>query len=403
MIPSSLESSYGLLNPEQINLGVKDGSIVRLKSKSNFDTLIGQKCLVKVNASIGVSEKSSIEREFEKIDFLAKSPDLKPDLLMDLSISRDFSVLDYACSNLDIPVGTLPHYKLTGGESVSESKSVILETIERDIEIGVSFITIHPTANFELANLASNTRSVPITSRGGGIILRSMLRNSCKHNYFIDNLDVIAKLCSKNDVAISVGSVFRPACNSDAFDAVHLQEIELQKNIVFRLRGLGCNVFYECLGHADLNNVIKYSEVIRKNNIPMMALGPIVSDSTAGFDHVNNSIGASVMAINGGCHVINSITREEHTGLVPSFESVIEGIKSAKVAAHSVNISKFPEYRIQVESRVQEARVEKNSCVVNMGLFEGVDIELIKIGCSRCGANCPLILNGKLKGLSNGV
>ena len=69
----------------------------------------------------------------------------------------------------------------------------------------------------------------------------------------------------------------------------------------------------------------KYISLIRKDGyIPFMPLGPIPTDRAIGWDHVSSAIGASHMAFEGGADIINSVTREEHTGGIPSLNSIYE-------------------------------------------------------------------------------
>ena len=46
-----------------------------------------------------------------------------------------------------------------------------------------------------------------------------------------------------------------------------------------------------------------------------MPLGPLATDDAIGMDHVNNAIGAAFAAYWGCAHVINAVTRQEHTGV----------------------------------------------------------------------------------------
>lgn len=67
----------------------------------------------------------------------------------------------------------------------------------------------------------------------------------------------------------------------------------------------------------------QYSDMIRPYNAPLMPLGSMPSDEIISFDHVLNAIGSVTMAQTGVVRIINSVTREEHTGKVPSFDSVL--------------------------------------------------------------------------------
>ena len=132
--------------------------------------------------------------------------------------------------------------------------------------------------------------------------------------------------------------------------------------------------------------------MIRKIGVPFMPLGPIPTDASVGFDHVASAIGASQLGYLGIAKIFHSITREEHTGNVPSIDSIIEGLKSARTAAHIVNISLFPNYAT-LDKHVALTRAHNKTCVINQGLFAEDTNESYSAGCNRCKHECPLILN----------
>ncbi|MBU3004274.1 phosphomethylpyrimidine synthase ThiC [Paraglaciecola arctica] len=390
------EIDLQLLEKEEAERLISNGQAVRLNSRNKSPTLIGDSCLVKVNVSIGVSDNKKIDIELEKVSTLTSLKRESPDIIMDLTITDDYSVVDCLLESFNGPIGTLPHYRVPSKFTPKEYDRALLKHSELLASKGVSFFTIHPTANLDLARIASSTRKTPITSRGGGILLKHTLLHNCS-NPFERILPEFVEMCKSYGVAISVGSSFRPSSNNDALDDVHLKEIALQTQYIQKIKSLGGTVFFECLGHADLNQLDTYSQIIKDVGVPMMALGPITTDMAAGFDHITNAIGASYLAHKGGCHVINSVTREEHTGKVPNIDSIVEGLKTAKIVAHSVNIAKFPIYKSIFEKNIYDQRAEKQSCVVDSGLFDEVQRERVGKGCSRCGAQCPLILTQKIK------
>ncbi|MDE7313782.1 MAG: phosphomethylpyrimidine synthase ThiC [Eubacterium sp.] len=72
-----------------------------------------------------------------------------------------------------------------------------------------------------------------------------------------------------------------------------------------------------------------------------MPLGPIPTDRGIGWDHVSAAIGASYMAVLDGVDIINAVTREEHTGGIPTIDSIYEAIKSARVVVNAINDVRF--------------------------------------------------------------
>ena len=139
-----------------------------------------------------------------------------------------------------------------------------------------------------------------------------------------------------------------------------------------------------------INKIPVYAEMVKRYGIPFMPLGPIVTDAAVGEDHIANAIGSTFMASLGAAHILNSITREEHTGKIPSLESIIEGVKAARIAEHTVNIANFSE-ALEPDRNIADSRAANNTCVVDGGLFTKSAERRFNMGCTRCGPQCPLL------------
>ena len=85
--------------------------------------------------------------------------------------------------------------------------------------------------------------------------------------------------------------------------------------------------------------------------------------------------GCPYMAALGGADIINAVTREEHTGGIPTTHSILEAIDTACTVAQIVNDTRFPNLTLP-----------KNKYHNCMGDPE-------KIGCDRCGQECPFLWN----------
>lgn len=112
-----------------------------------------------------------------------------------------------------------------------------------------------------------------------------------------------------------------------------------------------------------------------------MPLGPIPTETAAGFDHLSAAIGATLMGLRGAAHILACVTREEHTGGVPSIESTLEAVRSARIVAnildaHHLNLT-------SKDQSVVDWRRVHHTCV------EGRNAA----GCSRCGRACPLTVD----------
>ena len=163
-------------------------------------------------------------------------------------------------------------------------------------------------------------------------------------------------------------------------DALVLHRMD---NIAKYLIERGIQVIMEGVGHLNLEQIEQYTKQMRKEiYIPFMPLGPIATDRAIGVDNVSNAIGAAFMAYQGGADIINSVTKEEHTGGVPSINSIEEAIKSAKVVVKTIEDIKF--FNILKE--------EKMGTYVNC-----MNKQSERIGCARCSFECPFKLNEVLK------
>lgn len=391
------EVEQGILSLNDLERRKLEGRIVELKGSERI-VLVGEGSAIKVNANIGCSNIKIINKEYEKVAAFACIDD-GPDTTMDLSIVRPEVPVYEELVKLGGPVGTLPHYLcFQSGEGIDEE--LLIKEVKTQAQAGVAWMTLHLTASLELYEQASNTRMTALTSRGGALIVKDAVLNNRKSNVLQENLDSILDLASEYGFAVSLGSTFRPSTVLEAMDTVHKKELDLQAKLIEKISSRNVPVILEAVGHMTLGDCDRFCEYVREELgvvAPIMPLGPISTDNAVGFDHVSNAIGGSYLAMRGGAHVLNAVTREEHTGGVPVLESVIEGIRSAKIAAHSVNISKFKSH-LKPDQQIAAARAKDYTCVV--GGEDGKAQESLKInhktGCSRCGSACPLIVNAKM-------
>ncbi len=382
------EEYYGVYTAKEIRALIMCGATLEFKAKR--PVLIGRNCLLKVNLSIGISESCQTAEEEKKLQTIA-ALSYRPDSIMDLSIVKTENPLwKTALRVFDGAVGTIPYYAVYDEKRGIDEKAFFDNLIEM-AKGGVSFMTLHPTANLDLYKAAlSSNRIVPTTSRGGYVLLKDALINGRKDNIVSENFDRILEICKQYGVAVSIGTVFRPATIWEALDVFQRREIALQKTFIDRAKAYGVAVMMEGVGHLPLNLVNEYAELIRPLNAPLMPLGPIPSDEIIGFDHVSNAIGASALAQTGVVGMINSVTREEHTGKVPSMDSIIEGLKAARTVAHCYNIARYPTYKKSIEV-IGMMRAKHASCVQQGGIFAFKDVEKSEMeNCTRCRHECPL-------------
>lgn len=384
------EVQVGLVSEQDVAKLFNSNGCISYIHHDKHPLLIGPQMLLKVNTNIGVSNITNLDTELRKLDCIARLK-YAPDTMMDHTyVAVENPLWKYMVDRFDGPVGTLPHYS-TFEIDKGIVKERLLETIEEMAQGGVSFMTLHPTATVSLLEMAKKLRKIPTTSRGGAVVLKDAILNNRNENIFVDNFYDILKLFRKYNITLSVGTTFRPACINEALDLVQLEEIKEQKKYIDLAKENDVNVIMEGIGHISLELIPEYCKLINPYNTPLMPLGPMPTDATIGFDHVTAAIGATVTVLNGNVGIINSVTREEHTGNVPTNESIIEGIKAARVVAHSINITRFSEYR-KIDTAIADNRASNRSCVIKGGIFDDDMVSETGAGCSRCRYECPLTM-----------
>lgn len=354
--------------------------IIEYNSKNGLK--VGFGLPVRVNASIGLAKSSRyhLEKEKNKIIKLLEHSN-KPDLFMDLSICNYHEELwVFLLEVFDGPVGAIPHY-LAFDKKTGLDKTQLLERIHNLAESGISFITIHATPNLDLINTAISSRGLPVTSRGGKIILRDMCINSRKINIYAEIFDDICAIALKNNVVINLGTTFRSASVVDGLDAVFSAEVKQQKYFIDKALSLGAKIVLEGPGHLSMSSIDKYIKMTKGYNVPMMPLGPIITDVYPGLDHYSSAIGAAYMMYKAKGGIINSVTSIEHKGGVPSVKHLSEAIDAATVAAHAASLT-YNRQSHDKEKTIMKIRANNQSCVTSPQ--KG-------IGCARCNHLCPLV------------
>ena len=382
------EIFYGIYDGNQIKQLIDDGKAVYLKAKR--PVVVGRNCLLKVNMNIGVSDESNYDLEIEKLTEISKLS-FRPDSMMDHTIVPLKKPLwQSMVENFDGAVGTLPHYLV-----FDEEKGINIDDFFDNLidmaKGGVSFMTLHPTADINIYQRAINSnRIVPTTSRGGYVLLKDQAVNFRSQNIIAANFDKIMDIFYEYGMSVSIGTVFRPATIWEALDPFHREETKLQKIYIDMAKKHKVPVMMEGIGHISFEKMNEYADLIRDYNVPLMPLGPIPSDEIIGYDHISNALGSISMAQTGVVGMINSVTREEHTGKVPSYDSILEGLMAARVTAHCYNISKFIEYKKKTEV-IGVTRGKRETCVQRGGIFcfESVDEDESNY-CTRCSRECPL-------------
>jgi phosphomethylpyrimidine synthase len=349
-----------------------------IKLKSNIrEVYVGDSNPIIVNCNVGINDKSNLQLELDKIDALFSDKETTPDTMMDLSICKNSpSIAKYIIDKYSIPVGIVPVYSICEKDSIN--KEELIHHIIKNAEDGVAFMTMHFTADKDIYEVAKRERKIPVTSRGGSIVLHDMFRNNRNENIYRENINEIVKLANTYNFVISLGTTFRPAGIVDACDTSHIIETMKQIELCHYFQSQGVNVIVENVGHISLDKIATHSALLKKMNAPIMPLGPIVIDSAIGNDHIASAIGAAFMGYQGCAHIINAISPSEHLTSLFSVEDTKNAIIAAKIAAKSVNVNRFPELMF-AEEEIYNQRSMRKSCLINDAT-----------SCYRCDKLCPL-------------
>ena len=349
---------------------------MKLKGK-NGKLSVGDRYPIRVNCNIGANNIRQLQYEQERIVSIRNS-EVWPDCFMDLSIGQyEQPLYRLLQTEFGCPVGVVPSYQFKSHERITNDKAIDL--LNRLAEEGVSFFTLHLTASRELYQLAKETRSIPVTSRGGAIVLQQMLAAGQDENIWKRNLEQIISIAKAYDIAISLGTTFRPAGICDARDEVHVRETKEQLRLCKLLQAEGVQVMVENVGHISMDQIEQHSNLLRAFNAPIMPLGPIPTDNAVGEDHIASAIGAAFMGYKGCAHIINCVTRSEHTKSFFTIEETLEAIKTAKLAAHIIDVSKG--IGVEKDTIIYKERAKRKSCVA------------AEQDCERCSKFCPTKMN----------
>lgn len=340
---------------------------------------IGGSSPIRINCNVGCNNISDFKSEIAKLKFIQSCNEL-PDMMMDLSlIELKDPVYNFIKNHLGLPFGVVLSYlKFTKSKGLQWEE--VRDALLRLCYDGVSFVTIHFTADMDLFFQANQIRKIPITSRGGGIVLYDSKLNCRAQNIFREHIDEIADIASEYNVAISLGTTFRPGTVLDACDPIHIEETLRQLNICKYLQNKGINVIVENIGHITLDKILTHSQLLNEFNAPIMPLGPLPTDAAINEDHLANAIGASFAAFIGCAHIINCVTRYEHSKSTITPKAIVEAIRAARVAAHIADLSHNLNEAKSRDTLITNIRAKEHSCFTNGKK------------CVRCSTVCPLKL-----------
>lgn len=337
---------------------------------------------------------TTLESELAKLDIAEK---YGVATVTDLTTSKDDRLLRSVLER-KIAVGTLPAYSLAGALSRNgrNPASILMSTIEKQVLLGVDFLSIHASLTNELVNsLPRGDRAIPITSRGGAIVMDLMLRQSIDNPFRVIFDDLLA-LCSQYRVALSFVGSFRPGSVADSLESTHMAELAEISLLCKRAADAGVQTIVELINHVPLDDVPNYIKVGRRlfPASALGALGPSPTDIAVGMDDVAGAVGAACAA-RAGIDWINVVTAGEHSHL-PSPEETERAVRYFLLALH---IAKVAQGDVVRDSALSRARARNDwSAMSQLAIFPESARQLYHdhenhdgAACSMCRANCPLV------------
>lgn len=351
-----------------IRKGVADGTIVipkNIKHDIAKPCGIGKGLKTKINANIGTSkDSSSIANELKKME---ESVRLGADTIMDLSTGpRIEETRRQILAKSKIPVGTVPIYEIVingmkrRGSIAGITVDDMFDCLESQAKEGVDFFTIHSGVTKKaISILKENPRILDIVSRGGAFLAEWIIANN-KENPFYEYFDMVMDIAKRYDVVLSLGDGLRPGSIADATDKPQITELVTLGQLQKRALKEGVQVMIEGPGHVPINQ-IETNVLLEKslcNGAPFYVLGPLVTDTAPGYDHITGAIGGAIAA-SAGADFLCYVTPAEHLRL-PTLEDVREGVVASKIAAHAADIAKNIKGSMDKDIAISKARAKRD-------------------------------------------
>ena len=326
-------------------------------------TLIGQPARVKVNANIGTSPLTSdIVGETDK---LRVAETAGADAVMDLSTAGDLDAIRARMlAETALPLGTVPIYAVAGAcahagaDPASFAPADLLSEVEKQARQGVDFMTLHCGLTKRGAELAMDgSRMLGIVSRGGAILARWMRRTG-EENPLLTHYDDLLDIARAHNVVLSLGDGLRPGAGCDAGDPAQWEEVLTLGVLAKRAWAAGVQVMIEGPGHVPLHLVQSQIQGIKRATFgaPLYVLGPLVTDTAAGRDHIAGAIGGA-MAAQYGADFLCYLTPAEHLCL-PDARDVHEGVLASRIAAQAGEAALGRPWAVEREREMSDARMK---------------------------------------------
>lgn len=358
-------AAYERMTPDEIRARIDAGTLTLLGNPAHASvrtTLIGQPARVKVNANIGTSPLASDAAS--EIAKLGIAETAGADAVMDLSTHGDLDgIRRQMLAATPLPLGTVPIYAVAqtcaaqGRDPSGFEPEELLAEISKQAEQGVDFMTVHCGLTRRGAELAMDgSRMLGIVSRGGAMLARWMRRTGLE-NPLLTRYDDILDIARKHNVVLSLGDGLRPGAGCDAGDPAQWEEVLTLGVLAKRAWKAGVQVMIEGPGHVPLHLVQAQIQGIKRATFgaPLYVLGPLVTDTAAGRDHIAGAIGGA-LATQYGVDFLCYLTPAEHLTL-PDGKDVHEGVLASRIAAQVGETALGRPWAVEREDAMSKARM----------------------------------------------
>ncbi len=387
--------------------GLAEGKIIIPANVNHTNIIpcgIGAGLKTKVNANIGTSSDfCDLNTELRKLQTAINSG---ADTVMDLSTGGDISSIRRAIIRTStVPMGTVPIYQAgieaieNRGAIVNMSVDDIFTIIREHAKDGIGFMTVHcGVTQASVARLKKQGRVTDIVSRGGAFLIGWMLHNDAE-NPLYQFYDRLLDLALEHDFTLSLGDGLRPGCLADSTDRAQVEELIILGELVEQAREAGVQVMVEGPGHMPLDQIATNVQ-LEKNlcqGAPFYVLGPLVTDISAGYDHITAAIGGAIAAA-AGADFLCYVTPTEHLAL-PNVEDVKEGVIASRIAAHAADIVKGVKGAKEWNKQMSKARraldwETQAKLSLDPELSQQIHGKISAEGttCSMCGKYCAMAI-----------
>ena len=359
---------------------------------------VGSMLRTKINVNLGVSRDcKDYDIEMQKV---MAAVNMGAEAIMDLSSHGNTQPfrqkLTHECPAM---IGTVPvydsviHYQR---DLATLSAQDFIDVVRLHAEDGVDFVTLHcGITRKTIEQIRRHKRKMNIVSRGGSLVFAWMSMTG-EENPFYERFDEILDICREYDVTISLGDACRPGCLADASDVCQIEELVRLGELTKRAWEKDVQVMVEGPGHMPIDQIaanMKLQQTICQG-APFYVLGPIVTDTTPGYDHIAGAIGGA-LAVKAGVDFLCYLTPAEHLTL-PDEDDVKQGVMASRVAAQAgENALGTPRAKAR-EAKMSKARMELDW----EGMREAsIDPELVdkrrephknEEACAMCGNFCAV-------------